>query len=95
MQTIEITEVEKAIADYRAAEQKLASFFGLKPAKAKKKANGKVKMDPSNGRAMQGKYLGAIRHLTRKQRLEVKKVRGESGVTAAIKHAEGLKADAS
>lgn len=52
-------------------------------AKAKKSA-------PADGRALQGKYLGAVRHLPKKDRLKVKKVRQDSGVHAAIKFAHSL-----
>ena len=50
MEIISIQEVEKAIADYRAAEQALAKHFGLKPVKRGR---------PAKQRTVAGKTLKA------------------------------------
>ena len=41
-------------------------------------------------RALQGRYMGAVRHLTAAQKAQVKKVRAESGYEAALKLAGSL-----
>ena|SRR5436190_20375496 len=63
---------------------------GRKPAKAaagQKKTSGAT----SNGRALQGRYMGVIRSLTASQKKEVKALRTEKGVEAAIARAQELK----
>jgi len=102
MNLISVQEVEKAIANYRAAEGRLAAFFGLKPVKAK--ANGRVRQRKVAGkkvrakanlsamqqhvRRLQGKYMGVIRNLSSVEKAEVKKERAKNGVRAAIKLAK-------
>jgi hypothetical protein len=41
-------------------------------------------------RALQGRYMGAVRHLSAGQKAQVKKVRAESGYDAALKLAASL-----
>jgi hypothetical protein len=41
-------------------------------------------------RALQGRYMGAVRHLSPSQKSQVKKVRADSGYDAALKLASSL-----
>ena len=45
----------------------------------------------SNGRALQGKYMGVTRSLTAAQKKEVRSIRDSQGVEAAIARAQELK----
>lgn len=71
-----------------------------KPAKAGRKARGsrpatakKPSGETSKGRALQGRYMGVIRSLTASQKKDVKTVRAEKGVEAAIDRAVELRKD--
>lgn len=61
---------------------KIHSIEVVKKAKAGKK---------SGTRVLQGRYLGAVRWLTAKQRAEVKKVKEEKGYTQALRLAKSYK----
>lgn len=98
MELISVQEVEKAIADYRQAEAKLAAFFGLKPVKAttpkRQKRTPKANGNGGAPTALQlnGKYMSLVRSLTVAEKSAVKKVRQESGVRKAIALAKRLAA---
>jgi len=63
------------------------SATAAKPARRKRsKASPKLKAL----RALQGRYMGAVRHLSATQKAQVKKVRAESGYDAALKLAGSL-----
>jgi hypothetical protein len=57
-----------------------------KTRRAKRAASPKLKAL----RALQGRYMGAVRHLSAGQKAQVKKVRAESGYDAALKLAGSL-----
>ena len=63
-----------------------------KAAPAKKRARAKRATSPKLKalRALQGRYMGAVRHLSAGQKSQVKKVRAESGYDAALKLASSL-----
>lgn len=98
MNLISIQEVEKAIANYRAAEAELAKHFGLKPARKARATNGnghakkvsKASTGALSGRQLQGKYMGALRHLKPRQQAKVKSVRAKDGIKAALKLAKSF-----
>ena len=62
---------------------KIHSIEAVNKKKKSKKATG--------NRALQGKYLGAVRWLTVKQRAEIKRVKDEKGFHAALKAAKIMK----
>ena len=66
-----------------------ATSRGAKPGRAK--SGRKAAGGASDGRALQGRYMGVIRSLTAAQKKEVKALRAEKGVEAAISRAQELK----
>ncbi len=46
---------------------------------------------PSKGRQLQGRYIGLLRNLTKKDRARVKSIRKNKGVEAAIREARRLR----
>lgn len=51
----------------------------------------KVKAEPNPGRVLHGKYIGALRGLTLRDKAKVRRIRKEKGAHAAIREAKAIK----
>jgi len=82
-----LTALEKAAAP---AARRLARAGRRVASEAKPKARQALSRAQRTARRAQGRYLAAIRRLSRSARVKVKAIRKESGVDAAIKAARRL-----
>jgi hypothetical protein len=80
-----VRELEKKILrlDNRIQRLKRASAKGVAPARPSPA--------PSPGRQLQGRYIGLLRTLTKKDQARVKSIRKKQGVEAAIREAASLR----
>ena len=72
-------------AGRRAAAKAAPSGRPAKTAPAKRARRGGASPKLKALRALQGRYMGAVRHLSPAQKAQVKKARAESGYDAALK----------
>ena len=95
-----VTKLFALIAEKQKLSAKIAKALSpRKPHKAKKASNGhsetpRVSKAVRSQRKLQGRYLGAVRRLSKGQRKAVAKVREESGYLKAIAAAKRLAKEA-